>query len=81
MVVNDVSTNSEFVPLSYASSILRELKTFLKKHFYKISSTAEYGRDAEDEEKIEKALKDLFLRQTSSFTFVTVESLKEVMVY
>lgn len=93
VVVNDVSTNSEFIPLTYAQGILRAFKNFLKRHWdTKLSSKLEHsiyddegGAIGElhltEDFIIEHTLKDLFLRQLSSFPFITVTSLKEAMVY
>ena len=71
-MANDPNNNSPFRHLSYASRILKDFKFYLRNLL---------PEEEDLEACIEKALKQLFIRQMHTFPYITVESLKEAMVY
>jgi len=68
VVANDASTNSPLKQMPYAVHILKELRRYL-------------SGNGQDEAAIQKALRTLFIKQAHTFPHVTVESLKEAMVF
>ena len=63
VVVNDANTNSDFNPLLYASSILKEFKSYLKRQWEEQFKFKEkYGeiKYFQEEQIIENSLKEIF---------------------
>jgi hypothetical protein len=82
--VNDINTNSPFNPLLYAENILSDFRSFLIKLWDQTVKKLPEHENAtylSEELVIEHTLKYCFKDQLKHFPYITVNSLKELMVY